>query len=131
MPSQFRMKCRNRVREISNYRKIARSHPIQLGGINFKVNDFGMRGKPRRITRDAVVEPRPKYHQQIGLVQSRVGGTRPVHAHHPEVIRRLRWNGAQSMDGGKCGNIQIVEQPPQLRDRSRQFGARAHQRDWF
>ena len=65
---QFRLERRNRVRQISDHRQIAGTYAIQLRRINFKVNDLGMRRKSRRIARHAIIEPRPKYHQQIGLV---------------------------------------------------------------
>ncbi len=52
-----------------------------------------------------------------------------MHANHAQVIRRLRWHRAQSVYRCECRNIQIVEQPPQLRDRSRQFRPGTHQRD--
>ena len=129
MTPQFRLKRRNRIRQISDHRQIAGTYAIQLRRINFKVNDLGMRRESRRIARHAIIEPRPKYHQQIGLMQRRVRRPRSVHADHAQVIRRLRRNRAQSMNCGKCRNIQLVEQPPQLRDRSRQLRPRAHQRN--
>src|SRR5439155_27363927 len=41
--TKFRAESRNCVREIPGHGKIARTHAIQLRGINFKVNDLGVR----------------------------------------------------------------------------------------
>ena len=39
MTPQFRLECRNRICQISNHRQIARTHAIELRGVDFKVND--------------------------------------------------------------------------------------------
>ena len=62
MAPQLRLKCRNRLRQISNHRKLARTHAIQLCRINFEVHDLGMRCKSRGFSGHAIIQPRAKYH---------------------------------------------------------------------
>ena len=60
MPPQFSFERRNRLRQISHHCNFAGTHAIELRGIDFEVNDLGVRRKPRRIAGDAIVEPRSK-----------------------------------------------------------------------
>src|SRR5258708_21966303 len=45
--SKFRMKCRNRIRQIANRRNVAGTNPIELCGITFKVNNLRVRREAR------------------------------------------------------------------------------------
>src|SRR5258706_4132107 len=105
----FRVEYRNRIREVTNHRQLTRTHAIKLCRINFKVDDLGMRREARGISGHTIIQPRSKNQQQVSLVQSRVGGPGAVHAHHAQVIRRLRWHRAQSVDCRERGDIQIIE----------------------
>ena len=54
-----------------------------------------------------------------------------MHTDHAQVIGRLGLDRSQSVNRGERGHAQVIEQPPQFRDCSREFCARTHQRDGF
>ena len=66
----------------------------------------------------AYIQPRPENQQQIGFVQGRVRCPRAMHAHHSQIVRSFRRHRAQSVHGGEGRNVQFIQQPPQLRNRS-------------
>ena len=131
MAAKFRVQRWNRVGEIPDYGKMRGPHAIELRGIDFEVNNLGVRSKARGIARDPVVEARSEYQQEIGLVHRHVGGAGAVHTDHAQVIGSPRRNRAQAMHRGEGRNIQMIEQAAKFGNRTRDLGSRSDQRDRF
>ena len=125
--TKFRVERRNCLGHISDHRQLTLTNAIKLRGINFKVNDARVRSKARRLARDAVIQTRSENQQQIGFVQGGIRSAGAVHADHSQIIRSLRRNGAQSMNGGKRRNIQRVQQLPQVCDSTGNLRASSNQ----
>ena len=115
--ANFRMKFRNRIRQIANHRNIAGTNPIKLRRINFKVNNLGAGREPCRIASNPIIQPRSENQQQISFVQRRICRPRPMHPNHAEIVGRLRRDRTQPVHSRKCRDIQIIKQAPQLGNR--------------
>ncbi len=94
-----------------------------------KCTIFGMGREAARISGDAIVETRAEDQQQIGFVQRHIGGAGPVHANHAQVIRRILFHRAQTVNGGEGWNIQMIQQLSQFGDRAGELGARPDKGD--
>ena len=110
---QLRMERRNRFREIADHRQSRKSALGQVAPDQFQSarSSHAAQSASGRRSRDRPAAPENQ--QQVGFVQSHVGGARSVHADHAQVIRSLRLNRAQSVHCCKCRDIQLVQQLPQ------------------
>ena len=114
------------MRQVANDRQLARTHAIQLSGINFEMHNPCVRSEAGRLTRHAVIEARAENQQQVGFIQRQVRRPRAVHPDHSQVIGPFRTDCAQAVDGREGWNLQMIQNSAEVGYGARQLDSRAH-----
>ena len=100
---------------VADQRNVGRDDLADLGGIDFEVDDLGVRPETARIARHAVVEAHAHGEEQVAVPVFDVGTVVAVHAQHADVLRRVGRQGRKPQQGRCGGHAALVEEGAQLR----------------
>jgi hypothetical protein len=87
---------------------------VDFGRVVLHVDHVGILGVFVEFARHAVVEPHPQRDDKVGVLDGSVGLHRPVHSHHPEVLRMITRQSADPMKGTGKWHIRFFEEPPNV-----------------